>query len=214
MKLLLDFLPILLFFGTFKYTENHREWAAAFATQHFGFMVAGGQVGPTEAPVMLATLVVIVASLAQVAWLKARGQKVDLMLWISLALVVVLGGLTVWLKSETFIKWKPTGLYWAMGLSILVSQYLFGRNLLKVMLGHQLTLPEGVWLRLAWAWIGFFTAMGLINLWVAYNFSTDAWVNFKLFGGIGLMLLFTLAQGLYISRHLPEEDAAAGKDAV
>ncbi len=214
MKLLLDFLPILLFFGTFKYTENHREWAAAFATQHFGFMVAGGQVGPTEAPVMLATLVVIVASLAQVAWLKARGQKVDMMLWISLALVVVLGGLTVWLKSETFIKWKPTGLYWAMGLSILVSQYLFGRNLLKVMLGHQLTLPEGVWLRLAWAWIGFFTAMGLINLWVAYNFSTDAWVNFKLFGGIGLMLLFTLAQGLYISRHLPEEDAAAGKDAV
>jgi intracellular septation protein len=212
MKLLLDFLPILLFFGTFKYTENHREWAAAFATQHFGFMVAGGQVGPTEAPVMLATLVVIVASLAQVAWLKARGQKVDMMLWISLALVVVLGGLTVWLKSETFIKWKPTGLYWAMGLSILVSQYLFGRNLLKVMLGHQLTLPEGVWLRLAWAWIGFFTAMGLINLWVAYNFSTDAWVNFKLFGGIGLMLLFTLAQGLYISRHLPEEDAAAGKD--
>jgi len=214
MKLLLDFLPILLFFGTFKYTEHHREWAAAFATQHFGFMVAGGQVGPTEAPVMLATLVVIVASLAQVAWLKARGQKVDLMLWISLALVVVLGGLTVWLKSETFIKWKPTGLYWAMGLSILVSQYLFGRNLLKVMLGHQLTLPEGVWLRLAWAWIGFFVAMGLINLWVAYNFSTDAWVNFKLFGGIGLMLLFTLAQGLYISRHLPEEDGAASKDAA
>ncbi len=214
MKLLLDFLPILLFFGTFKYTENHREWAAAFATEHFGFMVAGGQVGPTEAPVMLATLVVIVASLAQVAWLKALGRKVDLMLWISLGLVVVLGGLTVWLKSETFIKWKPTGLYWAMGLSILVSQYLFGRNLLKVMLGHQLALPDGVWLRLAWAWIGFFVAMGLINLWVAYNFSTDAWVNFKLFGGIGLMLLFTLAQGLYISRHLPEEDVSAGKDAA
>jgi intracellular septation protein len=214
MKLLLDFLPILLFFGTFKYTENHREWAAAFATENFGFMVAGGQVGPTEAPVMLATIVVIIASLAQVVWLKARGQKVDLMLWISLALVVVLGGLTVWLKSETFIKWKPTGLYWAMGLSILVSQYLFGRNLLKVMLGQQLTLPDPVWLRLAWAWIGFFAAMGLINLWVAYNFSTDTWVNFKLFGGIGLMLLFTLAQGLYISRHLPEEDAAAGKDAA
>ncbi|OYV01146.1 MAG: septation protein A, partial [Burkholderiales bacterium PBB5] len=176
MKVFLDFLPILLFFGTFHYTESHADWAADFATRHLGFL-AGGAVAPTEAPVMLATLVVIVASLAQVAWLKARGQKVDLMLWISLALVVVLGGLTVWLKSETFIKWKPTGLYWAMGLSILVSQYLFGRNLLKVMLGHQLTLPEGVWLRLAWAWIGFFAAMGLINLWVAYNFSTDAWVN-------------------------------------
>ena len=133
---------------------------------------------------------------------------------VSLGLVVVLGGLTVWLKSETFIKWKPTGLYWAMGLGILVSQYLFGRNLLKVMLGQQLTLPDGVWLRLAWAWIGFFVAMGLINLWVAYSFSTDTWVNFKLFGGIGLMLLFTLAQGLYISRHLPEEGTPASKDSA
>lgn len=205
MKLLLDFLPILLFFGTFKYAEGHKDWAAAFATQHFGWMVAGGTVGPAEAPVMLATLVVIAASLAQVAWLKLRGRKIDLMLWVSLTLVVVLGGLTVWLKSETFIKWKPTGLYWAMALSFLVSQWVFGRNLLKLMLGEQIQLPEGVWQRLSWAWVGFFAGMGVLNLWVAYHFSTDAWVNFKLFGGIGLMLVFTLAQGLYISRHLPEE---------
>lgn len=205
MKLLLDFLPILLFFGTFKYAEGHKDWAAAFATQHFGWMVAGGTVGPAEAPVMLATLVVIAASLAQVAWLKLRGRKIDLMLWVSLTLVVVLGGLTVWLKSETFIKWKPTGLYWAMALSFLVSQWVFGRNLLKLMLGEQIQLPDGVWQRLSWAWVGFFAGMGVLNLWVAYHFSTDAWVNFKLFGGIGLMLVFTLAQGLYISRHLPEE---------
>lgn len=212
MKLLFDFLPILLFFGTFKYTESHKEWAAAFATQHLGFMVAGGQVGIAEAPVMLATVVVIIASLVQVAWLKARGKKVDLMLWISLALVVVLGGLTVWLHSETFIKWKPTGLYWAMGLSFLISQFVFGRNLLKLMLGEQLQLPEGVWTRLSLAWVTFFAVMGVLNLWVAFNFATATWVNFKLFGGIGLMLLFTLAQGLYISRHLPEEDAAPAKD--
>lgn len=212
MKLLLDFLPILLFFGTFKYTESHKEWAAAFATQHLGFMVAGGQVGIAEAPVMLATVVVIIASLVQVAWLKLRGKKVDLMLWISLALVVVLGGLTVWLHSETFIKWKPTGLYWAMGLSFLISQFVFGRNLLKLMLGEQLQLPEGVWTRLSLAWAAFFAAMGVLNLWVAFNFATDTWVNFKLFGGIGLMLLFTLGQGLYISRHLPEEDPTPAKD--
>ena len=212
MKLLLDFLPILLFFATFKYAEGQKDWAAAYATEHLGFLVAGGQVGPAEAPVLLATVVVIFASLAQVGWLKLRGRKVDLMLWISLGLVVVLGGLTVWLHSETFIKWKPTGLYWAMGLSLLVSQYLFGRNLLKTLLGEQLQLPEGVWYRLSLAWVAFFAAMGLINLWVAYSFSTDTWVNFQLFGGIGLMLLFTLAQGLYISRHLPEEAAepAAG----
>ncbi len=208
MKLLLDFLPILLFFGTFKYTESHKEWAAAFATQHLGFLVAGGQVGITEAPVMLATVVVVIASMVQVLWLKARGKKVDLMLWISLGLVVVLGGLTVWLHSETFIKWKPTGLYWAMGLSFLISQTLLGKNLLKLMLGEQLQLPEPVWFRLSLAWVVFFAAMGVLNLWVAYNFSTAAWVNFKLFGGIGLMLLFTLGQGLYISRHLPDEPPA------
>jgi intracellular septation protein len=209
MKLLLDFLPILLFFGAFKYAEGHKDWAAAFATDHLGFMVAGGQVGPGEAPVLLATVVVVLATLAQVVWLKARGKKVDMMLWISLALVTVLGGLTVWLHSETFIKWKPTGLYWAMALSFLISQFLLGRNLLKLMLGEQLQLPEPVWARLSLAWVAFFAAMGVINLWVAYNFSTDTWVNFKLFGGIGLMLLFTLGQGLYISKHLPEEDAAA-----
>ena len=209
MKLLLDFLPILLFFGAFKYAEGHKDWAASFATEHLGFMVAGGVVGPGEAPVLLATVVVVLATLAQVVYLKARGKKVDMMLWISLALVTVLGGLTVWLHSETFIKWKPTGLYWAMGLSFLVSQFLLGRNLLKLMLGEQLQLPEPVWARLSLAWVAFFAAMGVINLWVAYSFSTDTWVNFKLFGGIGLMLLFTLAQGLYISKHLPEEDAAA-----
>jgi intracellular septation protein len=209
MKLLLDFLPILLFFGAFKYAEGHKDWAAAFATEHFGFMVSGGQVAASEAPVLLATVVVVIATLAQVLWLKLRGKKVDLMLWISLALVTVLGGLTVWLHSETFIKWKPTGLYWAMGLSFLISQFLLGRNLLKLMLGEQLQLPEPVWTRLSLAWAAFFAAMGAINLWVAYTFSTDTWVNFKLFGGIGLMLLFTLAQGLYISRHLPEEEPTA-----
>ena len=209
MKLLFDFLPILLFFGTFKYTESHKEWAAAFATQHLGFMVAGGQVGASEAPVLLATVVVIVATLAQVLWLKLRGRKVDTMLWVSLVIVVVLGGLTIWFHNETFIKWKPTGLYWAMGLSFLVSQFVFGRNLLKLMLGEQLQLPEGVWTRLSLAWVTFFAVMGVLNLWVAYSFSTDTWVNFKLFGGIGLMLLFTLAQGLYISRHLKDDDAAA-----
>jgi len=209
MKLLLDFLPILLFFGTFKYAEGHKEWAAEFATRHFGMLVGGGQVGPTEAPMMLATVVVVIATLAQVAYLKLRGRKVDTMLWVSLGLVVVLGGLTIWFKSETFIKWKPTGLYWAMGLAFLVSQFVFKRNLLNLMMGGQLTLPEPVWARLSWAWFGFFAFMGALNLWVAFNFSTDTWVNFKLFGGIGLMLLFSLAQGLYISRHLPEEPAEA-----
>lgn len=204
MKLLLDFLPILLFFGTFKYAEAHKAWAAAFATQHLGFVVAGGVVGPEEAPVLLATVVVIAATLAQVSWLKFSGRKVDLMLWVSLALVVVLGGLTVWLHSETFIKWKPSVLYWAMGSALWVSQALFGKNLLRALLGAQLQLPAPVWHRLNFAWIAFFATMGLLNLWVAYSFTTSVWVNFKLFGGLGLMLAFTIAQGVYLSRYIED----------
>lgn len=204
MKLLLDFLPILLFFGTFKFAETRKEAAADFATQHFGFLVSGGKVGPGEAPVLLATVVVILATLAQVLWLKARGRKVDTMLWVSLVLVVVFGGLTIWFHSETFIKWKPSVLYWAMGTALWLAPLVAGKNLLKVLLGEQMKLPAKVWHRLNFAWVAFFAGMGLLNLWVAYSFSTDTWVNFKLFGGIGLMLLFTLAQGLYLSRYLEE----------
>lgn len=211
MKLLFDFLPIILFFGAFKYAENHKEWAAAFASEHFGFMVSGGVVGTAEAPVLLSTVVVIIATLAQVAWVMARGRKVDTMLWVSLVLVVVLGGATIWFHNETFIKWKPSVLYWVMGASFLLSELLFRKNLLRLLLGEQLKLPDFAWQRLNLAWVAFFAVMGVLNIWVAYSFSTDAWVNFKLFGGIGLMLLFTLAQGVYLSRHVQEEPVADAK---
>ena len=207
MKILFDFLPILLFFGTFKYAEGQKDWAARFASEHFGFLVSGGVVGTTEAPVLLATMVVIVATLAQIAFLLARGKKIDLMLWISLGLVVVLGGATVWFHNETFIKWKPSVLYWAMGASFWVSQTFFHKNLLQTLIGNQLELPPSVWQRLNFAWIAFFALMGLLNLYVAYSFSTSSWVNFKLFGGMGLMLVFTLAQGVYLSRHIKPEAA-------
>lgn len=212
MKLLFDFLPIILFFGAFKYAEGHKAWASDFATSHFGSLVSGGRVGPDEAPVMLATLVVILASLAQVAYLKARGRKVETMLWVSLALVVVLGGLTIYLRSETFIKWKPSVLYWVMGTAFWLSPLLFGKNLLKVLLGEQLDLPAKVWHRLNFAWITFFAIMGFVNLWVAYNFSTDTWVNFKLFGSLGLMLVFTIGQGIYLNRYIKDEPESPPKD--
>ena len=207
MKILLDFLPILLFFITFKYAEGNKEWASAFATEHLGFIVSGGKVGLEEAPVLLATIVVVVATLVQVAWLKARGRKVDVMLWISLGLVVVLGGLTVWFHSDTFIKWKPSVLYWAMGAAFWITPLFFKRDLLRTLMGENLKLPDPIWRRLNQAWMAFFAFMGVLNLWVAYNFSTSNWVNFKLFGGLGLMVIFTLAQGLYLSRHLPRDDA-------
>ena len=211
MKILFDFLPILLFFATFKYAEGQKEWAARFASEHFGFLVSGGVVGTSEAPVLLATLVVIVATLAQISFLLARGKKIDMMLWISLGLVVVLGGATVWFHNETFIKWKPSVLYWAMGASFWISQTFFRKNLLQALIGDQLELPRTVWQRLNFAWIAFFALMGLLNLYVAYSFDTSTWVNFKLFGGIGLMLLFTLGQGIYLSRHIKPEPAEQAK---
>ncbi|MEX8519255.1 MAG: septation protein A [Leptothrix sp. (in: b-proteobacteria)] len=202
MKFLLDFLPILLFFATFNVAEKHADDAARLATDWFGFMVSGGVVAAKEAPVLLATVVVVVATLAQVLFLKLRGKKVDTMLWVSLVLVTVLGGATIYFHSDTFIKWKPSVLYWVMAMGFLLSPIVAGKNLLKTMLGEQMELPEPIWQRLNLAWVGFFMLMGVLNLWVAYNFSTSTWVNFKLFGGMGLMLVFTIAQGLYLNRHL------------
>jgi intracellular septation protein len=202
MKLLLDFLPIILFFVSFNVAEKNADLAARLATDWFGPMVSGGMVGPKEAPVLLATVVVILATLAQVLFLKLRGRKVDTMLWVSLVLVTVLGGATIWFHSETFIKWKPTVLYWVMGSAFLLGPVVAGKNILKALLGEQMVLPEPVWQRLNLAWVGFFALMGVLNLYVAFNYSTSTWVNFKLFGGMGLMLVFTVAQGLYLGKYL------------
>lgn len=203
MKLLLDFLPLALFFAVFKTAEAHREQAALWASQSLGWLVMGGQVGGAEAPVLLATVAVVLGTLLQVVVLKLRREKVDTMLWISLALVLVLGALTVYFRSETFIKWKPTGLYWVMALGFWISARFFGLHPLRAML-KDLTLPEPVWNRLLSVWIAFFLFMGALNLAVAYTLSTSAWANFKVFGATGLFLLFTLGQAAYLSRHLPE----------
>ncbi len=208
MKILFDFLPILLFFATFKFAENNKQQAALWATEHVGFLVAGGVVGTAEAPVLLSTLVVIAATLAQVAWQMLRGRKVDVMLWVSLGLVVALGGATVWFHSEVFIKWKPTLLYGAMAAGLWGALAL-GKNLMRSMLGAQLALPDAVWQKLNHAWALFFVVMGALNLVVAYSYSTEAWVNFKLFGGLGLTLVFSLAQGVYLSRYMSSEPTSS-----
>lgn len=211
MKFFLDFLPIILFFGTFKYAEGHADWAARFATDHLGFMVSGGAVGADEAPVLLATVVVIIATCLQIGVLLARRRKVDLMLWITFVLVVVLGGATIWFHNATFIKWKPSVLYWAMALSFWVSQTFFGKNLLQTLVGAQLEMPAIAWRRLSSAWTAFFGLMGVINLYVAYHYSTSTWASFKAFGATGLMLAFMLAQGVYMSRHLAPDTRPVGE---
>ena len=207
MKIFFDFLPIVLFFGMFKYAEGNKDWAAATATEWLGFMVAGGVVGPAEAPVLLATVVVIVATFAQILWLKARGKKVDTMLWVSLGLVTALGGATIYFHSESFIKWKPTVLYWVMGSALLLGQLVFKKNGIKSLMGAQMDLPDSIWRSVNFSWVGFFAVMGFLNLYVAFNFPTSTWVNFKLFGGMGLMVVFVLVQVVYLNKHIKSDPA-------
>jgi intracellular septation protein len=207
MKLFFDFLPIILFFGVFKIADMNPDAAARFATDHLGFAVSGGLVGVDEAPVLLATLVVMIATLVQIAITVLMRKKVDTMLWVTFGLIVVLGGATIWFHDPTFIKWKPSALDWAMALALWVSQAFFGKNLLQALVGEQLELPRPAWQRLNFAWIAFFALMGLLNLYVAYTYSTSTWATFKVFGLTGLMLLFMVAQGFYISRFMKDEAA-------
>jgi len=207
MKILLDFLPIALFFGMFKYAEGHSEWAANIATDWLGFVVDGGIVGPTEAPVLMATAVVIFATLGQILLLKASGRRVDAMLWISLGLVTLLGGATIYFHYQNFIKWKPTLLYWIMSIGLLIGQVAFKKIGVRSMMEAQMKLPDPLWPKLNLCWVGFFAFMGFLNLWVAFNFSFSAWVNFKLFGGMGLMFLFIVLQAAYLNKHIIDKDS-------
>jgi intracellular septation protein len=127
------------------------------------------------------------------------------MLWASLAIIVVFGGATLVLQDETFIKWKPTVLYWLFGMVLAGAALVFRRNLIRSMLSEQVKLPEPMWARLNWSWVGFFAFMGAANLYVAYHYPTDLWVNFKLFGGMGLMLLFVVVQALFLARYMDEK---------
>jgi intracellular septation protein len=205
LKLLFDLFPVLLFFVAYTGGKRAPDAAAAVLSGALGAVGAGGQVALDQAPILLATAVAIVATFGQVGWLVARKRPVDKMLWVSLAIIVVMGGATLWLRDPTFIKWKPTVLYWAFAAVLLGAQALLGRNLIRAMLGQQISLPDPVWTRLNLSWGAFFLAMGALNLYVAYSFSEATWVNFKLFGGMGLMLVFVLAQGMYLARFV--EDA-------
>jgi intracellular septation protein len=204
MKLLFDLLPVILFFVTYKVAGSFPQQSIAMAGAALGWMVGDGTVPDGQAPILLATAVAIIASVLQVGWLLLRGKRVDPMLWVSLAVIVVFGGATIWFHDETFIKWKPSILYWLFGSALLLGHVVWKRNLLKSLLGSQLDVPDPVWGRLLWAWIAFFGVMGIVNLAVAYSVSTDTWVNFKLFGLFGLTLVFTLGIGVYLARHMKE----------
>ena len=177
MKLLFDLFPVILFFIAFKFQG-----------------------------IYVATAVAIAATFCQVGWVWAKHRKVDTMLWASLALIVVFGSATLLLHDETFIKWKPTVLYWLFGAGLFCADIIFGKNLIRAMMQSQITVPDAVWRKLNLSWVFFLALMGSANLYVAYHFSTDNWVNFKLFGSIGLMLVFVLLQGLMLAKYIEDKE--------
>jgi intracellular septation protein len=176
MKLLFDLFPVVLLFIAFKLKG-----------------------------IYVATAVGIAATVVQILWVKLRHGKVDAMLWVSFAIIALFGGATLLFHDETFIKWKPTVLYWLFSITLLISHLFFQKNLIRSFLQDKFSLPVHAWNRLNMAWSLFFAILGFVNLYVAYNYSTDGWVNFKLFGFTSLMLIFIIGQGVWLSKYLDEE---------
>lgn len=179
MKILLDFLPLLLFFAAYKLAD-----------------------------IYVATAVLMAATVVQMGVIYAMEKKLQPVHKFTLALILIFGALTLFLQDERFIKWKPTVLYAAMAIALAAALWIWKKNYLRLLLGSQLTLPEPVWARLNVAWVGYCAFMAAINGYVAAFYSTEAWVNFKIWGYV-FPLAFIIGQGFYIARHLKDEQEAA-----
>ena len=177
MNFLFDLFPIILFFVAFKLSD-----------------------------IYTATIVAMIATIGQILWVYYRHRKIDAMQWISLVMIVVFGSLTIFLHDKTFIQLKPTALYWLFSGALFISAQFFRKNWIQVLMGKQVTLKEksahSVWHQLNMAWAAFFFVMGALNLYIAFEFSEETWVNFKLFGSTGLLLLFIIIQGVWLSKHM------------
>ena len=184
MKLLLDFLPILIFFGVYKLTGD----------------------------LITATAVLIPVTIIQVGMVYWLTKKVEKMALVTLALVIVLGGLTVLLNDGWFIMWKPTVVNWLFAAAFFGSHFIGQKPIIERLLGYAISLEPQQWVTLSFAWIAFFIFSGGLNLIVAYQFSEDIWVNFKLFGLLGLTFIFLIIQGVWISKHDSEVPAQPEDD--
>jgi len=186
MKLLYDIFPVLLFFVAYKVAD-----------------------------IYVATGVAIAAAVGQALWSRYRTGKVQRMQLLSLGLLVVLGGVTIAFRNEAFIKIKPTAVNWLFAAIFMGSQWFSQQPATQRLMGKAMKAPDAIWRRLNTAWAVFFILAGGLNLLVAFNFSTETWVNFKLFGLISLTLLFAVAQAFYLARHatpIPEDDSGSGAE--
>lgn len=177
MKLFFDFFPIVLFFIGYKIFD-----------------------------IYYATAIAMAASFIQVIFYRLKYQRYEQMHLISLLIIVVLGGATLFFHNPWFIKCKPTGIYWLMSILLICSPLFFKKTLIQKIMESNINLPAIIWSRLNYTWALFFAVMGGVNLYVAYFYSTDIWVNFKLFGCMGFTLLFVLLQAFYLTRHIIDTD--------
>jgi len=182
MKLLVSFFPIILFFAVYKF---------------YGIYVSGPDA------IYAATAVAIVAAFIQTLWHWFVHKEVEKTHLITLVMLVVLGGMTLAFRDPTFIKWKPSVVNWLFGAAFLLSP-LFGKPLTERLMGHAIEVPDIIWKQLNYAWAIFFIAVGFLNLYVAYNYDEETWVNFKMFGLLGLTVLFIFLQAFYLARYMPE----------
>lgn len=177
MKFLFDLFPVILFFVAYKFFD-----------------------------IYVATGVAIIATILQIGWAKYRHGKVDGALIASGVIIVIFGGATLLLHDESFIKWKPTVLYWLFGLGLVIANRFFKKNLIRGLMEKQVSMPDKIWNNLNLAWGVFFILLGFLNIFVAYNFSTDTWVNFKLFGTMALMFVFVIGQSIALDKHMTAKD--------
>lgn len=208
MKFLFDIFPLLVFFGSYRWAGGNEEAAAAMVNGNLSGVISGGAILASQAPIIIATIAGIVATALQIGYLLLRGRKVDGALWVSMVVFLFFGGLTIYFHDDDFIKWKPTIIYWSFAAAMIVASRFFNKNLIRAAMEKQIALPDEVWGRLNTVWVLFWVALGLLNLFVAFvlfKADTNAWVSFKAFGVTGLMLVFFVAQGFYLSRHIKDE---------
>jgi intracellular septation protein len=206
MKVLSDFLAVLLFFVAYFLGGRFPERAYAIATQYLAPIVRDGAIPVELAPILLASAVAMLTITLQVGWSLARRRRIGPIQWTSFAVFLVFGGATIYFHDDVFIKWKPTVLYWLFAAILLCGNFFFGRNLVRAVLEPAgMHLPERIWQRVNLSWIAFFALVGLLNLYVAFHLSRDIWVSFKSIGLTGLTFVFAILQSVFLMRHLQDE---------
>lgn len=162
------------------------------------------------ADIYVATAVAIAAAVLQILWIKLTRKPIETMHWVNFAVIVFFGGATLWLQNEAFIKWKPTVLYWLFGAVLLISKYLLGKNLMQKLLGTKVSMPDLAWNKLNLSWALFFMVAGALNLFVAFSglFTESQWVNFKVFGLMALLIVFVIAQSIWLGKHMQQDEGS------